>query len=301
MANSEHLEMLAKGVEVWNEWREENLEMQPDFQDSDLKGFNFKDADLSEADFRGSNLSEADLRRADLSEADLRGANLSEADLRGAKLIYANLSDTNLTAANLSRTDLVRVQALKTNFQNANLTGACITDWYINSETQFDNVVCEYIYLQFTYQDNKIVFTDRRPRNPNKVVTPKDLAQFIQPSRETLDLIFKEGIDWNAFLTAFQSLQMERDRAELSLQGIEKKRDGSFLVRVDAPDNTDKSEVEKSFQSKYDRELQQLEAGYREKWQIKEEQIEIYKQQNTNLTDIVKLLAARDIRTVRTD
>ncbi len=301
MANSEHLEMLAKGVEVWNEWREENLEMQPDFQDSDLKGFDFKDADLSEADFRGANLSEADLRRADLSEADLRGANLSEADLRGAKLIYANLSDTNLTAANLSRTDLVRVQALKTNFQNANLTGACIADWYINSETQFDNVVCEYIYLQFTYQDNKIVFTDRRPRNPNKVVTPQDLAQFIQPSRETLDLIFKEGIDWNAFLTAFQSLQMERDRAELSLQGIEKKRDGSFLVRVDAPDNTDKSEVEKSFQSKYDRELQQLEAGYREKWQVKEEQIEIYKQQNTNLMDIVKLLAARDIRTVRTD
>ena len=44
---------------------------------------------------------------------------LSDADLSGAKLIGVNLREANLS----------RVRALRTNFDGATLTGACIQEW----------------------------------------------------------------------------------------------------------------------------------------------------------------------------
>jgi len=41
MANPEHLEILKQGVEVWNEWRKEDNEVQPDLSKSDLAGDDF--------------------------------------------------------------------------------------------------------------------------------------------------------------------------------------------------------------------------------------------------------------------
>jgi len=36
MANPEHVEILKQGVNVWNEWREENREIRPDLREADL-------------------------------------------------------------------------------------------------------------------------------------------------------------------------------------------------------------------------------------------------------------------------
>jgi len=38
MANPEHLEILKQGVEVWNRWREENPQVQPELRDVNLQG-----------------------------------------------------------------------------------------------------------------------------------------------------------------------------------------------------------------------------------------------------------------------
>ena len=57
--------------------------------------------------------------KIDLSDADLSGANLSGTDLSEAKLIGVNLREANLS----------RVRALRTNFDGATLTGACIQEW----------------------------------------------------------------------------------------------------------------------------------------------------------------------------
>ncbi len=56
MANPEHLDLLKKGVEVWNQWREEHPEIEPD---------------LSGANLEGARLSGAHLERARLSRACL--------------------------------------------------------------------------------------------------------------------------------------------------------------------------------------------------------------------------------------
>ena len=98
MANEEHLKLLKeaiekKDIEIWNEWRKENLNVTPDRNRADLSG-----AMLIGADLFGANLSAADLRGANLSGANLSGANLSYAslygvDLSGADLFGANLQD----------------------------------------------------------------------------------------------------------------------------------------------------------------------------------------------------------------
>ena len=119
MANEEHVKMLDQEVAVWNKWRRENPDIQPD-----LRGANLIGADLGKAD-----LSRASLNRADLSRADLRGANLIRADLSGASLREADLSGANLRGAslrgaNLSGASLFRANFLRANFFRADLSGA---------------------------------------------------------------------------------------------------------------------------------------------------------------------------------
>lgn len=61
MANHEHLEILKKGVEVWNEWRTDNLIKEVDLYGADLKGANLINADLIWADLIWAHLLNADL------------------------------------------------------------------------------------------------------------------------------------------------------------------------------------------------------------------------------------------------
>jgi uncharacterized protein YjbI with pentapeptide repeats len=180
MANPEHLALLKQGIGVWNKWIEENQDVRPDLSDTNLIEANLGGAflfgaDLREANLSGANLSKAILFGAILSEADLRKADLIGADLEGADLCEANLSEADLTNA-----DLLHSQVMATNFHNAILTGACVKDWWINSRTNLDGVICEYVYL-----DNKK--TKRRPINGN--FAPGEFASLYKKIIETTDLI----------------------------------------------------------------------------------------------------------------
>lgn len=46
MASQEHLNVLKQGVEIWNQWREEHLEIE-----IDLSGVNFNQANLAGVNF----------------------------------------------------------------------------------------------------------------------------------------------------------------------------------------------------------------------------------------------------------
>ncbi len=96
MANKDHLAILKKDVDVWNEWRIKNPYIKPD-----LSG-----VDLTRAKLRG-----ADLRGAIFIRADLKGAIFSRADLTGAILSVADLSGANLKEViNLTREQLEKAQ-----------------------------------------------------------------------------------------------------------------------------------------------------------------------------------------------
>ncbi len=110
MAKQEHLDLLRQEVEVWNQWRREHPDVQPDFGGADLREIRLRGADLREAilnlaDLRDADLTLANLYRANIHEANLSGASLSGADLTGADLSGANLDGANLERALLNEVD----------------------------------------------------------------------------------------------------------------------------------------------------------------------------------------------------
>jgi uncharacterized protein YjbI with pentapeptide repeats len=266
--------------------REAHL-LKANFSEANLSEANLSEADLSGAYLGEANLNEAYLSEAYLSEADLSEANLSGANLSQANLSEANLSWANLNEANLSEANLSEAKALKTNFTHANLTGACIRDWNINQGTVFEEVICDYIYYKW---GAKRTYQDRRPHDPNKIFNPGDFQRLIETARETVDLIFSDGIDWKAFLESFNALQVEDGQGTLSVKTIEQKDDGSFVIRVKTSANAE--EFEKRFYQKYNKLLQQARYYY-QKLQLTEHDIQSYQRENANLMKIIELQASQ--------
>ena len=119
MANQEHLNILAKGVKVWNDWRGQNADTEPNLGDANL-GF----AKLRDANLVGANLTDANLLEADLGDADLTGTNLTRANLRDADLGGANLHDAELSFAILRDANLRDAVVFSANLIGADLIGA---------------------------------------------------------------------------------------------------------------------------------------------------------------------------------
>ena len=138
MANEEHLAILKQGVEVWNKWREENVDICPDLSWQDLRGLslsnanfagaylhmtNLNYADLTNSEFNSGDLSNAVLISAKLNYAEFIDANLSNVDLFGAKLNFADFSGANLSGANLALAELTSANLSKANLLEAHLEG----------------------------------------------------------------------------------------------------------------------------------------------------------------------------------
>lgn len=280
----------------WNLWRKINPKMKPDlskanlFQaglsQANLSGANLSEASLFQAYLFRANLSGANLIKALLYRADLRGANLTRADFSGADLTNANLLGANLTGANLSGANLCRIQALNTNFSNAVLTGACIQDWHINSATQLDNVICDYVYLQYPDQE-------RRPHSGN--FAPSEFTKRYRKILETLEVFFNNSIDWQTFYNSFVKLKSETNDTELSIQAIEKKPDGAFVIRVNVSPDANKTEIEKYLKREYELQLKAIDEKYRYYLKAKDEQIAIYRQRSADMMEIVKIMASKPI------
>ncbi len=126
MANPEHLKILKQGVKVFNEWREENPDIDPVLQEANLRRADLSGANLRRADLSGANLRSADLFDADLTRAKLSDTNLIDASFMGAKLLMADLSFADLSQAffinaDLTRADLTEAELYRTDLSGANL------------------------------------------------------------------------------------------------------------------------------------------------------------------------------------
>ena len=166
MANPEHEEILRRGMEEWNAWRQANPNVRPDlsgadlsklrlslayfdqvstaranFDNTDFSGANlygvfareaiFDGATLTKASLGSSNLIDATIRNADLREAGMIGALLRKTDLRGSDLTDAELSKADLFEANLSGATLAGVNFKETLIESANLSGADLRGAYL--------------------------------------------------------------------------------------------------------------------------------------------------------------------------
>lgn len=248
---------------------------------------------LDSAKLNYAQLENADFNSANLGNAELNSANFKNADLENANLENANLNFADLNSANLKNASLLVVTALGASFKNTTLTGACIEDWNINSKTNFEDVVCDYIYLKWDKEKKKP--TERRPSDPNRNFLPGEFTKLFQKVHETVDLIFSNGIDWQAFLSSYQDIQYTNNYNELDMRAIKKSSDGSFIIRVDVPENANKANLEAEFYQRYEGELKRLEEVYQKELQAKDREIESYRRESANMTEIAKLLASRPI------
>jgi hypothetical protein len=104
MANSEHLEILKQGVKVWNAWRENNRNIDPDLSGAHLVGMNLVHVNLVNANLRNANLHIAHLDHADLINADLRDAYLGHVSLLNTNFTDSKLTNTNLNGTSIGAT-----------------------------------------------------------------------------------------------------------------------------------------------------------------------------------------------------
>lgn len=234
---------LKSSVERWNKWRARNPYVEVDLQDADLRGMNLMGANLSEANLREARLGEADLGLANLSKANLWGVNLSGADLSGADLSGADLWMADLGNADLRGCQLVRVRALDANFQASYLTGACVESWNTNSQTNFEGVICDYIYLD---RDRK----ERRPYHRDRTFAPGEFAHIFRKPNNTFNLYFRDNINWQAAARAFQRIAMT-DSKSLEILKIEK-RYGRMVIKINVPENANKNKIEAEFWQGYE-------------------------------------------------
>jgi hypothetical protein len=257
MANPQHLEILKQGVEVWNEWRKENLDVEPDLEGANLSGANLEGASLFWANLKGANLSKtycvaayfyeanlagANFFRADLTGSNLEAANLKKANFNRANFVIGNLAGANLSeasffgtyleAANLSRTNLfgaklIATHALGVNFEQSILTGACIENWNISNETNFQGIKCDYIYLKYDYKLEK--FTERRPHDPDQIFAPGDFEAKIQRS---LEKKYKKIIK-NKEQQHLREIKFEKEKVFFYEEQLERERsDRQLLLRM---------------------------------------------------------------------
>jgi len=179
------------------------------------------------------------------------------------------------------------------------MTGASVEAWNIESNTNLDNVDCRYIYL---LESSKPGTDDRERRPSSGEFAPGEFTKLFQEVLTTVDLIFRNGVDWKAFIPAFQQMQVENEDTELTIQSIENKGDGVVVVRVNVPPDTNKEKIHREFTQNYEVALKAIEEKYQAKLESKDEQITVYRQQledsrqreiqqSSNIEKIIDILA----------
>jgi uncharacterized protein YjbI with pentapeptide repeats len=181
----------------------------------------------------------------------LRGLNLCNANLTDASFIGADLSEANLQDANLSLAKLVQTQLDGTDFTGATLTGAYIEDWNITTDTKFDGVRCEYVYMRLPTKENPDPL--RKPDNRQEVFADGDFGDFIKPIFDTLDLYHSQGVDPRAIAISFKQLADNHPDAGLEIVAIEKRSQNNFLLRAKTVITADKSQLSAEYFELYNK------------------------------------------------
>ncbi len=259
------------------------------FSDAWLKNANFSNATTTRTDWhnaiklewanlKGTILADARVRelltsgkgdQIDYINANLRGANLRGFDLSNLNFSGSDLSEATFQGANLEWANLAQTQAIDTDFSNTHMTGACgLGTWNIDDSTKLENIDCRWIYLLETVKPG----TDDRERRPSSgEFLPGEFTTLFRAVIDTIDLIFRNGMQWKAFTHSFQETQFCHPDSSLEIRSIENKGNGIVVVKLNVSANADKHQIHQQFMQFYgdaislsNKQTQQLEAHEQE-------------------------------------
>jgi hypothetical protein len=185
MANPEHLDLLKRGVEIWNESRRRFPKIEPDLSNADLEFCNLEKA----------NLSKANLEKTSLLGAYLVGARFKEAQLDNANLDLTNLSNANFNGASLWKVTLRESIICNAQFCEAYLSCASFHDSKL-SRSNYYGADLTYANLGFAELDDtnfakaKIGWTTFG-NNDLSVIKGIDTFEHVGPSVIGIDTIYK--------------------------------------------------------------------------------------------------------------
>jgi uncharacterized protein YjbI with pentapeptide repeats len=228
--------------------------------------------------------------------ANLIGANLTGVDLKAANLQQANLNNAILHRTHLENANLREATVIGADFTGAYLTGACIEAWDLDATTALTKVDCQYIFL--LEKPNTSGDRERCPKSGS--FAPGEFTKRFQKLLHTIVLIFEDGIEWKAFVTAFKTLQDRNQDTELSIQSVENNGDGGVVVQVNASLNANKEKIRSEFNQNYEAALKALESKYQAELQAKDNEIAHHREKYSDLKEISMLMAQQPINVTAT-
>jgi len=267
--------------------------------EANLSGANLSEASLKGANLSGTDFSKANLRKANLGDkgytyeftesglerryfnTNLTNSNLTGANLHGANLTRANLSGAEFYGANLIRANLSEIQAADAQFAFAKFTGACIEDWQYNEATNFNGIVCDFVYLDSSR---------RKPYPVGRRFAPGEFTKEFQRSFEIIDIVIDDTIDFETFVYSFQALQARHEDAQLDIHSIEERGDNIYVVKVGISPDVDQEIVHDEFMQTYEKIREALEEKYKIEIRVKDTQIVNHQQETQSLRENINNL-----------
>ena len=130
--------------------------------------------------------------------------------------------------------------------------------------------------------------TDDRQRQPSSgEFDADDFTRLFQAVLNTVDFIFRQGVDREALIAALKTVQNSYDWA-IHLQAIEDKGNGFLKVAMGVPTAISKADFHQDFNQIYQTNLAQIESRYQAQLQTTQQQLDHYQQTTTALTTILK-------------
>ncbi|GBL11397.1 serine/threonine-protein kinase B [Microcystis aeruginosa Sj] len=221
------------------------------FNSTNLDGANFTNSTLDKCDFRTATIDHIDwsdtkfinclfpanLNKKEIQQlcttrngkekeftfTDLKNFNLSHIDFTATNFSGSDLTNSHFKYACLEEANLSNVNAIGSDFTGANLTGACIENWTVGANTNFNNIKCEYIYLEQGQRE-------RKPASGS--FQEGDFEKIILQYQKSLDLLFRNGDDPEAFKLALPLMLELRKEDGYYFKSIENIGDGDILLRL---------------------------------------------------------------------
>jgi uncharacterized protein YjbI with pentapeptide repeats len=128
MADPNHLEILRRGVNFWNQWRKDNPRISPDLSEADLVGVDLRNANFGSDINDITNVTDSvddldDLKKLGRSER-IGFVQISMGHIVATNFYHADLTSANLDCANLSHADLTWAHLTRTSLRNTALNAA---------------------------------------------------------------------------------------------------------------------------------------------------------------------------------